>query len=69
MVVLALHGPLPVQPPLRLFMFTTGIVGLLMSRSLGSTAAAAVALGIYGVQIVSARRADAPTAISSFRLG
>jgi O-Antigen ligase len=59
-VVLALHGPVPVRPPLRLFMFATGVVGLLMSRSLGSTAAAVVALGIYGVRIVSARRADAP---------
>jgi O-antigen ligase len=59
-VVLALHGPLPVRPPLRLFMFATGVVGLLMTRSLGATAAAAVALGIYGVRIVSARRADAP---------
>ena len=59
-VVLALHGPITVRPPLRLFMFATGVVGLLMSRSLGSTAAAVVALGIYGVRIVSARRADAP---------
>jgi O-antigen ligase len=59
-VVLALHGPVPVRPPLRLFMFATGVVGLLMTRSLGSTAAAVVALGIFGVRIVSARRADAP---------
>jgi O-antigen ligase len=59
-VVLALHGPIPVRPPLRLFMFATGVVGLLMSRSLGSTAAAVVALGIYGVRVVSARRTDAP---------
>ena len=68
-VVLALHGPVPVRRPLRLFMLATGVVGLLMSRSLGSTAAAVVALGIFGVRIVSARSRRRATAISSFRLG
>jgi O-antigen ligase len=42
-------------------MLITGVVGLLMSRSLGATAAAVVALGIYGVQSVHARRSTRPS--------
>jgi O-antigen ligase len=59
-IVLALHGPLRVRPPLRLTMLLIGVVSLLMTRSLGSTAAAVVALGIYGVQRLTARRGRGP---------
>lgn len=61
-VVLALHGPVPRRPPVRLVMLAVGVIGLLMSRSLGSTAAAVVAVGIYGVQAVNARRVSNPRA-------
>ena len=39
-------------------MFAIGIVGLLMTRSLGATTAAVLALGVFGVQTVSARRSQ-----------
>jgi hypothetical protein len=61
-VVFALHGPVPRRPSVRLTMLAIGVVGLLMTRSLGSTAAAVVAVGIYGVQAVNARRAANPRA-------
>ena len=59
-VVLALHGPVPRRAGFRLGMLTIGLVGLLMTRSLGATAATVVAVGIYGVQQVSARRSASP---------
>jgi hypothetical protein len=59
-VVLALHGPLRLRPSFRLLMFITGIVGLLMTRSLGSTMAAVLAIGVYGIQSMSARRSKSP---------
>jgi O-antigen ligase len=55
-IVLALHGPVPRRPSLRLVMIGTGVVGLLMSRSLGSTTAAVVALGVYGLHAVGTKR-------------
>ena len=57
-IVLALHGPVPRRPSQKLFMFVIGIVGLVMARSLGATAAAVVALGLYGVGSVNARRSN-----------
>ena len=57
-IVLALHGPVPRRPSQKLFMFVIGIVGLLMARSVGATAAAVVALGLYGVGSVNARRSN-----------
>jgi O-Antigen ligase len=59
-VVLALHGPMRIRPSLKVSMFTIGIVGLLMTRSLGSTAAAVLALGVYGIQTIHARRSQNP---------
>ena len=55
-LVLALHGPVPRHRALKLLMLVVGISGLLMSRSLGSTAAAILALGVYGVQAARVRR-------------
>jgi hypothetical protein len=58
LIVLALHGPVPRRPWQRLFLFVIGILGLLMARSVGATAAAVVALGLYGIGSVNARRLD-----------
>ena len=55
-LVLALHGPVPRQRILKATMVIVGVSGLLMSRSLGSTAAAVFALGVYGVQVSRSRR-------------
>jgi O-antigen ligase len=59
-IVLALHGPVPRRRALRLGMLAIGVLGLLLSRSLGSTTAAVVAVGIYGIISVDARRTDNP---------
>jgi O-antigen ligase len=59
-VVLALHGPLRLKPSFRLLMFATGVAGLMMTRSLGATTAAVLALGVYGIQAVNARRSPSP---------
>ena len=45
-LVLAIHGPVPRRRSLRYAMVVVGAVGLLMTRSLASTAAAVVVLGI-----------------------
>jgi O-antigen ligase len=58
-VVLAVHGPVPRRRGLRLGMLVVGVVGLLMTRSLGGTAAVAITLGIYGLRSVRARRNEA----------
>jgi O-antigen ligase len=49
-LVLAIHGPVPRRPYLRYSMLVIGAVGLMMTRSLGATAAAVVALGFYGLR-------------------
>jgi O-antigen ligase len=50
LIVLALHGPVPRHRSLRWTMLIVGTVGLLMTRSLASTAAAVVVLGFYGLR-------------------
>jgi O-antigen ligase len=49
-LVLALHGPVPRRPSLRWTMVVVGAVGLIMTKSLASTAAAVVVLGFYGLR-------------------
>jgi O-antigen ligase len=68
-VILAIHGPVPRQRSLRLVMLVVGAAGLLMTRSLGSTAALVVALGLYGLTNAGRRRAEAkPGLITPYRL-
>jgi O-antigen ligase len=68
-VILAIHGPVPRQRSLRLIMLVVGAVGLLMTRSLGSTAALVVALGLYGLTNAGRRRTEAkPGLITPYRL-
>jgi O-antigen ligase len=52
LIVLALHGPVPRHRSLRWTMLIVGTIGLLMTRSLASTAAAVVVLGFYGLRDV-----------------
>jgi O-antigen ligase len=68
-VILALHGP-PVARPrsLRLVMLVVGSAALLMTRSLGSTAALVVALGLYGLTNRGSWRTEQPGLITPFRL-
>lgn len=49
-IVLALHGPVPRHRSLRWTMLIVGTIGLLMTRSLASTAAAVIVLGFYGIR-------------------
>lgn len=51
-LVLALHGPVPRHRGQRWVMVIVGSVGLLMTRSLASTAAAVIVLGVYGLRRV-----------------
>jgi hypothetical protein len=68
-VILAIHGPVPRQRPLRVLMFVVGAAGLLMTRSLGATAALVVALGLYGLTNVARWRSDAkPALVTPYRL-
>ena len=55
-LVLAIHGPVPRRRSLRYTMVVVGAVGLLMTRSLASTAAAVVVLGVYGLRGIYQRR-------------
>ncbi len=68
-VVLAIHGPVPRQRWLRLVMLVVGTAGLLMTRSLGATAALVVALGLYGLTNAGRRRSEAkPGLVTPYRL-
>ena len=68
-VILAIHGPVPRQRSLRLIMLVVGAAGLLMVRSLGSTAALVVALGLYGLTNAGRRRTDTkPGLFTPYRL-
>jgi O-antigen ligase len=55
-LVLAIHGPVPRRRSLQYTMVVVGAVGLLMTRSLASTAAAVVVLGFYGLRGVYRQR-------------
>jgi O-antigen ligase len=68
-VILAIHGPVPRRRSLRILMLVVGTTGLLMTRSLGSTAALVVALGLYGLTNVARWRSDAkPALVTPYRL-
>ncbi len=68
-VILAIHGPVPQRRSLRIVMLVVGTTGLLMTRSLGATAALVVALGVYGLTNVRRWRSDAkPALVTPYRL-
>jgi O-antigen ligase len=68
-VILAIHGPVPRQRSLRVLMLVVGTAGLLMTRSLGATAALVVALGLYGLTNAGRWRSDAkPALVTPYRL-
>ena len=68
-VILAIHGPVPRQRSLRIVMLVVGTTGLLMTRSLGATAALVVALGLYGLTNAGRWRSDAkPALVTPYRL-
>ena len=68
-VILAIHGPVPRQGWMRAVMFVVGTSGLLMVRSLGSTAALVVALGVYGLTNAGRRRTDTkPGLVTPYRV-
>ena len=50
LVVAALHAPIPRKPGTRAALLIIGLVGLLMARSLGATAAVVATLGIFGLR-------------------
>jgi hypothetical protein len=56
LVIAAVHAPVPRHRGLRACMLVLGLAGLLLSRSLGGTAAVAATLGIFGLRSVSTRR-------------
>jgi O-antigen ligase len=57
LVVAAVHAPVPRSRGLRGCMLVLGIAALLLSRSLGATAAVAATLGIFGLRSVGGRSA------------
>jgi O-antigen ligase len=63
LIVLALHGPVPRRRSLRWTMFVVGTIGLLMTRSLASTAAAVIVLGFYGLRGVYRGRNQAKSGL------
>ena len=68
-VILAIHGPVPRRRSLRIVMLVVGVAGLLMTRSLGATAALVVALGLYGLTNAGRWRSDAkPALVTPYRL-
>jgi O-antigen ligase len=68
-VILAIHGPVPRQRSWRVVMVVIGTAGLLMTRSLGATAALVVALGLYGLTNAGRWRSDAkPALVTPYRL-
>jgi O-antigen ligase len=56
LVLIALHGPVPRRRLLRAGMIVVGVAGVVMTRSLGSTAALVGALAIFGFQRARAGR-------------
>jgi O-antigen ligase len=54
-ILMALHSPVPRRPLLRAGMLITGITALFLTRSLGSIAAVALTLGIFGLRYVPGR--------------
>jgi O-antigen ligase len=50
LIAAAIHAPVPRSRPLRAFILVTGLFALFMSHSIGSMAATAAMLGIFGLQ-------------------
>jgi O-antigen ligase len=63
LIAAAVHAPVPRRFPVRAAIFVVGVTGLLMSRSLGATAAIAAALGIFGLRRVVTERASTRNAL------
>jgi O-antigen ligase len=69
LIAAAVHAPVPRRPPVRAALFVVGITGLLMSRSLGATAAIAATLGIFGLRrVVTARQSTRNALVAPVRI-
>lgn len=65
LIAAAVHAPLPRRFPMRAALFVVGVTGLLMSRSLGATAAIAATLGIFGLRQVIGAKASTRNALTA----
>ena len=69
LIAAAVHAPVPRRVPLRAAMLVAGATGLLMSRSLGATAAIAATLGIFGLRrVVGAKQSTRNALLAPVRI-
>ena len=56
LIAASIHAPVPRHRALRALLFVVGLTGLLMTKSVGSIAAAGVMLGVFGLRSMAASR-------------